>query len=313
MGDAAGIGPEVVLKALDDKRIKRLADFVLIGNSFVLQKTAQVLGVGQIGGRNVALLDVGDISKLVFGRANSTYGKLALKCIDAGLGLIKCKKIDVLITAPVNKHTISRAGFHFTGHTEYLANSTKTKNFAMMLVAGALKVVLVTRHIALKDVAGTLTKDKIYQTIRLSAYALRRYFDIAHPRLGICGLNPHSGDRGIMGREEARIIQPVIKKAKRLATIAGPLPADTLFYFALQRKFDAVIAMYHDQGLIPLKMVALHQGVNLTLGLPFVRTSPDHGTGYDIAGKNKANPGSMIEAIKLAVRIGSRLKNRQRS
>ena len=267
---------------------------------------------------DVALLNVGKIPKLVFGRPAVANGSLALECIQKALDLIKSKRVDALITAPVNKHTINQALLReakkggarccFRGHTEYLARAAKTKDFAMMLVGGPFKVVLVTRHIALKNVPRALTKKKIYRAIRLTALALRKYFAIPHPRIGVCALNPHSGDEGISGNEEIRIIRPAVIKAKNLAAIEGPLAADTLFYFASHGKFDAVVAMYHDQGLIPLKTLALHQGVNITLGLPFVRTSADHGTAYDIAGKNRANPGSMIEAIKLAVKIGQRIK-----
>jgi 4-hydroxythreonine-4-phosphate dehydrogenase len=321
MGDPAGIGPEVTLKALTDRRVRGLADFLLIGNFFATEKTARIskirLKINKIKSENdvspasnkgIALLDIGNIPKLVFGQGKSAYGIVALDCIEAALRLIKSKKIDVLITAPVNKHTISQAGSLFRGHTEYLARAAKTKDFAMMLVGGPFKVVLVTRHIALKNVPRALTKKKIYRAIRLTALALRKYFAIPHPRIGVCALNPHSGDEGISGNEEIRIIRPAVIKAKNLAAIEGPLAADTLFYSASHGKFDAVVAMYHDQGLIPLKTLALHQGVNITLGLPFVRTSADHGTAYDIAGRNRANPGSMIEAIKLAVKIGSKLK-----
>jgi len=307
MGDPAGIGPEVVLKALRDKRVRKLANFLIIGNRRVLEKTALLSKIKLE--RNIVLLDVGNISKLVFGRSLPAYGSVALECIKEALRLIEAGVIDVMVTAPVNKHTITRAGYNFCGHTEYLARGSKTKRFAMMLVGGPLKVVLATRHIALKDVAKALTIREIYEALRLSADALKRYFGIPHPRIGVCGLNPHSGDAGIMGKEEIKVIQPAILKAKKLAKISGPLPADTLFYSALHGKFDAVLAMYHDQGLIPLKMLALHQGVNLTLGLSFVRTSPDHGSAYDIAGRNKANPDSMVEAIKLAVKIGSKPKS----
>ncbi len=306
MGDAAGIGPEVVLKALKDERIRSLANFLIIGNSFVIEETTRISKIKMEG---ISLLNAGDISKLVFGRSISAYGQTALDCIQVALRLIKSGKLDVLVTAPVNKHTINQCGCPFTGHTEYLAQACKVKDFAMMLTGGPFKVVLVTRHIALREVPKALTKEKIYRALRLSVFALKKYFGISHPRLGVCGLNPHSGDEGILGKEESKIIGPAVRKAKKMALIEGPLSADTLFYSALQGKFDAVVAMYHDQGLIPLKTYAFHQGVNLTLGLPFVRTSPDHGSAYDIAGKNKANPGSMIEAIKLAVKIGSRLKN----
>ncbi|UCB56544.1 MAG: 4-hydroxythreonine-4-phosphate dehydrogenase PdxA [Candidatus Omnitrophota bacterium] len=321
MGDAAGIGPEVILKALRDKSVQKLANFLIIGNSSVMEQTARKCRIKL--NKDVALSDVGETSRLVFGRGTPAYGRLALDCIDEALRLVKAKKIDVLVTAPVNKHTISQTGTFFqghpvkccasrgspvdevfTGHTEYLARATKTKKFAMMLIGGPLKVVLVTRHVPLKEVAGSLSTEKIYETLALSASYLKQYFGIRRPRIAVCGLNPHSGDEGTLGQEEIKIIRPAVIKAKALASIEGPLPSDTIFYSALQGKFDAVVAMYHDQGLIPLKMQAFHQGVNLTLGLPFVRTSPDHGTAYNIAGKNKANPGSMIEAIKLAVEIG---------
>ena len=329
LGDPAGIGPEVVVKALKDKRIQRLANFLIIGNSFVIEKTARISKIRlkidriqseeELPHKGIALLNVGDISKLVFGRGIAAYGLASLDCIKAALKLIEAKKIDTLVTAPVNKHTISQArlplierggqaGRLFRGHTEYLAQRTKTRNFAMMLIGGPFKVVLATRHIALKKVAKALTAEKIYEALDLTVFALKKYFGIRRPRIGVCGLNPHSGEEGILGQEEIKIIRPAVIKAKKFASIEGPLPADALFYSASQGKFDAVVAMYHDQGLIPLKTFAFHQGVNLTLGLPFVRTSPSHGTAYDIAGKNKANPGSMIAAIKLAVKIGSRLK-----
>lgn len=307
MGDPAGIGPEVILKALADKKIQRLADFLVIGNSQIFKKTAQISKI-DLNNLKINFLDIGDISKLVFGKGIAAYGLTALDCLNAALELIKLQKVDVLVTAPVNKHAINQVENMFKGHSEYLAAAAKTKNFAMMLIGGRMKVVLVTRHLALKDVAKALTKEKIYQTLRLTAQSLKTYFGIAQPRIAVCGLNPHSGEQGMFGKEEIKIIRPAVIKAKKLAALEGPLPADTLFYCAGQGKFDAVVAMYHDQGLIPLKMQALHQGVNLTLGLPFVRTSPDHGTAYDIAGKNQANPGSMMEAIKLAIKIGAKLK-----
>lgn len=304
MGDAAGIGPEVILKALAQEKIRRLANFYIIGNSLLMDRTARLCKIKLKG---VALTDLGKPTKLVFGRSISAYGSLALDCIEVALELLKSKKMDALITAPVNKHTIALSSPLFRGHTEYLATATKSKHFAMMLVGGPLKVALVTRHMPLKDVAKSLSQEKVYHTLRLTVQGLKRYFAIRRPRIAVCGLNPHSGDKGTIGEEDIKVIQPAIIKAKHLAQIEGPLSADSIFYWALDGRFDAVVCMYHDQGLIPLKMLAFHQGVNLTLGLPFVRTSPDHGTAYEIAGKNKANPGSMIEAIKLAIKIGSRL------
>lgn len=323
MGDACGIGPEILLKALHKPSVSRLANFVIIGNMYAIKKTAQLLKielkisrviqdvaeleVEKGSSSSIVLLDVGKKSNLNFGQEDISWAKIAMECIRTASRLIKAKKIDVLVTSPVNKHGITRAGYSFSGHTEYLAQASRTKNFAMMLVGGGLRVTLATRHVAIKDVARVLTAESVYQAIRLSAFALKHYFAVSHPRIGVCGLNPHSGDAGVFGKEENTIIKPAIKRLKHLVRIEGPLPADTLFHAAFCDKFDAVVAMYHDQGLVALKMLAFHQGVNLTLGLPFLRTSPDHGTAYNIAGKNMANPGSMIAAIKLAVKIGSRI------
>lgn len=307
MGDPAGIGPEVALKALKDKRIQGLANFIVVGNYAVLKKTAEISKL-KLPLNNLSILDLPYTAKLTFGRGSPAGGRLALACLKEALRLIKEKKIDVLVTAPVNKHTVSQAGYFFRGHTEYFARACRVKNFAMMLIGRRLKVVLVTRHIALKEVARTLTAGQIYTTLRTSAWALRKYFGIVRPRIAVCGLNPHSGDEGLIGDEEERIIRPAVIKAKRFAQIIGPCPADTIFHSAWRGSFDAVCAMYHDQGLIPLKMLAFNRGVNLTLGLPFVRTCPDHGTAYDIAGKNKADAGSMKEAIKLAVKIGLKIR-----
>jgi 4-hydroxythreonine-4-phosphate dehydrogenase len=297
MGDAAGIGPEVVFKALADRTIQGLANFVLVGNGRIFNQTARLTKIRLK--TDIVLLDI---------KGSSRNGSLSLEFIKQALRLIKAKKADVLVTAPVNKYTINKAGFRFTGHTEYLASATKSKEIAMMLVGGGLKIVLVTRHIALKDVPGALTKEKIENALALTSRCLKKYFGIARPRIAICGLNPHSGDQGLLGREEIKIIRPALLKVKHLGKILGPLPADTLFHLALQNKFDACLAMYHDQGLIPIKTAAFEKGVNLTLGLPFIRTSPDHGTAYDIAGKGCASAESMKEAIRLAVKIGLRIK-----
>ena len=205
------------------------------------------------------------------------------------------------MTGPVSKSAIRSSGAaKFTGHTEYLAHKTRTKDFAMMFVGESLRVTLVTRHIALKSVPSSINTDAVYRAIALTHKYLKRYFAISSPRIGVAGLNPHAGEGGLFGNEEARFIIPAIKKAsRRMAGITGPIPADIIFHEALNEKFDAVIAMYHDQGLAPFKMLYFNRGVNLTLGLPFIRTSPDHGTAFDIAGKGIADPSSMIEAIKL--------------
>ncbi|HAZ10072.1 MAG: 4-hydroxythreonine-4-phosphate dehydrogenase PdxA [Omnitrophica bacterium GWA2_41_15] len=263
-GDPKGIGPEVTKKALEDPKIKRLANFFVI-------------------------------------KANDKTGFFA---IEKAVEILKKYQVDALVTAPVNKEAINKSGIPFQGHTEYLAEATNTKKIAMMLCGGPLKVTTVTRHVPLKKVSSTLTQAKIIEAVRLTDSGLKKYFGIKKPRIGVCALNPHCGEGGTIGWEEQAIIIPAIKKIKRFVPgINGPVSGDVIFYMAYNGKLDAVISMYHDQGLGPLKMVAFEKGVNVTLGLPFIRTSPDHGTAYDIAGKGIADPDSMKEAIKLAVNM----------
>lgn len=263
-GDPKGIGPEVTKKALEDPKIKRLANFFVI-------------------------------------KANDKTGFFA---IEKAVEILKKYQVDALVTAPVNKEAINKSGIPFQGHTEYLAEATNTKKIAMMLCGGPLKVTTVTRHVPLKKVSSTLTQAKIIEAVRLTDSGLKKYFGIKKPRIGVCALNPHCGEGGTIGREEQAIIIPAIKKIKRFVPgINGPVSGDVIFHMAYNGKLDAVISMYHDQGLGPLKMVAFEKGVNVTLGLPFIRTSPDHGTAYDIAGKGIADPDSMKEAIKLAVNM----------
>ncbi|MFC1667242.1 4-hydroxythreonine-4-phosphate dehydrogenase PdxA [Candidatus Omnitrophota bacterium] len=261
-GDPNGIGPEVTKKALKDPRIKALASFSVIEP-----------------------------------RDNTGFD-----AIKKAVGILKKGKADGLVTAPVNKAAINKSGVSFKGHTEYLARATHTKNFAMMLCGCSLRVVVVTRHIALRKVPKSLTQKSIKGAILLTEEALRRYFGIKRPRIGVCGLNPHCGENGLMGTEEKEFIAPAINSLRyKMPGLYGVLPADVIFYMAYNGKLDAVVSMYHDQGLGPFKMIAFERGVNVTLGLPFIRTSPDHGTAYDIAGKGIASPGSMKEAIRLAV------------
>ncbi|MDO8603763.1 MAG: 4-hydroxythreonine-4-phosphate dehydrogenase PdxA [Candidatus Omnitrophota bacterium] len=263
-GDPKGIGPEITRKALEDPGIKRLADF------FVIEPESET----------------------------------GFDAIEKAVKILKKRKACALVTAPVNKGAINRSGVPFQGHTEYLAEVTGTKKFAMMLCGGPLKVTTVTRHVPLKKISNILTQEKIIDAAKLTDFALKKYFGIKKPRIGICALNPHCGEGGKIGSEEQDIIIPAIRKIRRFAPGAmGPISGDVIFYKAFHGKFDAVISMYHDQGLGPLKMVAFEKGVNVTLGLPFIRTSPDHGTAYDIAGKDIADPSSMKEAIKLAVRM----------
>ena len=227
----------------------------------------------------------------------------AVRSIELGVKLAMAGRIDALVTPPINKAGLKKAGFSIPGHTEYLAKLSKTKRYEMMLVGKKLRVVLVTRHTAIKDVSKNITRKRVEETILLADQELRKSFGIKRPKLVVCGLNPHAGEEGSIGMEEMNEIIPAVLSARKKtnAQIFGPLSPDALFHDAFAGRYDAEICMYHDQGLIPLKMISRGSGVNVTLGLPFVRTSPDHGTGYDIAKKFTADPGSMIEALKLAV------------
>jgi 4-hydroxythreonine-4-phosphate dehydrogenase len=303
MGDPSGVGPEVTVKALASLRGSKLADFFVIGDSFVLEKMKKSLGVKI----DIPLFDMVNVRPrgFAFSKINPEYGKASMDYIDRALELLNNGSVDAMVTAPVNKAAIHSAGYtHFTGHTEYLAEHTGTKEFAMMFVGGSSKITLVTRHVALKDVPRALTIAKISTAIKLTDKALKDWFSIKNPRVGVAGLNPHAGEGGMFGNEEAKAIIPAMKAVSgTVKGLTGPVPPDVIFYKLIKGDYDAVISMYHDQALIPFKTLYFDSGVNLTLGLPFVRTSPDHGTAFDIAGKGKANPESMIEAMKLAARL----------
>jgi 4-hydroxythreonine-4-phosphate dehydrogenase len=255
------------------------------------------------------LLDLANIrrSRFVYGESRAVFGRAAIQYLDKALELLGSGQADCLVTAPVNKLSIRSAGFSkFQGHTEYLAEKTGVKEFAMMFVGDKVKITLVTRHVALKDVGACLSEESIGRAIYLTHAYLKKYFGIGTPRIGIAGLNPHAGENGAFGSEEIDMIIPAIRRASRsIGGISGPISPDIIFHSALDGKFDAVIALYHDQGLIPFKLLYFMDGVNLTLGLPFVRTSPDHGTAFDIAGKGVADPSSMIAAIRLACRLAA--------
>ncbi|MGB2705404.1 MAG: 4-hydroxythreonine-4-phosphate dehydrogenase PdxA [Candidatus Omnitrophota bacterium] len=303
-GDPSGIGPEIILKSLGHPSLAKKIVPIIIGDRRVFRKNAKRLKIDIPP--VIKFIDLENVppAKFRFGAVKGLFGKAAVEYLLAGLALVKIIKGASLVTAPINKASINSAGFRFAGHTELLAHLTKSKNVTMMLVGDSLRVSLVTRHVPLKEVPRRLTRGKIIQTAKNTHYALKKFFGIRNPRIGVCGLNPHAGEGGLLGREEEAIISPAVKYLKKkIKRISGPLPADALFNKAYKGAFDAVVCMYHDQALIPLKMVAFEKGVNLTVGLPFIRTSPDHGTAFDIAGRGKADPSSMIEAIKLAARL----------
>lgn len=300
LGDPAGIGPEVVAKALHQKKVRSLARFVIIGDEFIFRtyfprRYANCVFVS---------LDNTPLRRFRAGRPGRWSAQASLDYLNKAVGFLKAGKIQSLVTAPVCKETICRIDPTFQGHTEYLANAFDVKNVGMMFVCDKLRVILVTRHVPLHKVSALVTEDLVYQTIQLTHEALKGYFQLRRPKIAVCGVNPHAGEGGVMGREEIEKIMPAIRKCRRRHwDVCGPFAADTLFSPATAGAYDAVVAMYHDQGLIPVKTMYFKQLVNLTVGLPFIRTSPAHGTAFDIAGKNKADASSMAEAIKLAVRL----------
>jgi len=306
MGDPAGIGPEVTVKALASRQLTGLADFLVIGDRRVLDRTARSLGV-----RFAApVLDLANVPAKLrrYGLSHPALGAASVQYLDTALGLARAGHAAAIVTAPINKASVVSSGLAgFQGHTEYLAEKTASRDVVMMFVGAAFKVTLVTRHIALKDVPRALNAGRIARVISVTHRDLRRLFGIRRPRIAVAGLNPHAGESGLFGTEDERIVAPAVRRARReLGGVEGPIPPDAVFYEALRGRYDAVVALYHDQGLIPFKMLYFRDGVNMSLGLPFIRTSPDHGTAFDIAGKKRADPSSMIEAVRLACRLAMR-------
>jgi len=302
IGDPAGIGPAITLKAL--KLLKAKAEITVIGDRFVLAKAAKLL---KIALEPIKLIDLKNVkkNKFSFGSLNAQNGKASLEYLDIALELLKNNQIDCLVTCPISKEAIHLAGAHFSGHTEYLAKQTGAADLVMMLMNDKLKFSLLTRHIRLRDVSGMLTQKKIKDNILNTVKGLKSLFLIKKPRLVVCGVNPHASDNGVIGTEEKEIITPVIKSLNKFGslTIGEVVGADLAISQAAKGRFDCVIAAYHDQALIALKLTGFDTGVNLTLGLPFLRTSPLHGVAFDIAGKPVfANPHSLVAAIKLAIK-----------
>ena len=316
MGDPAGIGAEVIVKALMDPALRHRARYIIFGMNELLHYAADVAELdvfwwrAQYNGRlrsypyDVVVVDYDQYSMLgsAIRSPSKMGGEASMRfCVDA-IDAAKQGLADAVVTAPIAKESWKLAGFHYPGHTELLAERTGARRYAMMFAGGPFKVVLATVHIPLMGLWGKLNIGAVFQPIELMHQALVEWFDVSKPHIGVCGVNPHAGENGQFGDEEERIIAPAILMAKDQGiNVTGPYPPDTMFIKARDGHFDAVVAMYHDQGLIPLKLLAFDRAVNVTLGLPIIRTSPDHGTAFDIVGKNKANPGSMRAAIELAI------------
>ena len=303
IGDVNGIGVEVILKALAYGRWSPETEFVLLGSEALVRKQAEAMGIPL--SRRLRFHDVGE-AVWHPGRLRVDASRLAVAAIEEGVKQALIGQLDGLVTAPVNKLGFQRAGVDVPGHTELLAALTQTSRCGMMLVGGGLRVMLATRHLPLKEVPGAITKEVVREAVEL-AYEGLAWLGVDQRSIGVCGLNPHAGDGGALGLEEKTILNPVLRAlAKKGMPVSMALPADTLFHQALRGEYEAVVAMYHDQGLAPLKMMGFDEGINLTLGLPIVRTSPDHGTAFGLAGEGMASAKSMREAIRLAVRLANR-------
>jgi 4-hydroxythreonine-4-phosphate dehydrogenase len=304
IGDPAGIGPEIVLKAIMSHEIEGLCEPIIIGDIAVLEEAVEKLNI-PVDLNSLKIINTGEIKDRNFQRCKPTAegGRACVSYIKKAVELALNKEVYAIVTAPISKESLKIAGFKWPGHTEMLAELTSTKDYAMMFYSDKLKLILVTIHTALKNVPDLIKKEKVLKTITLAKKSCDM-MGIENPKIAVAGLNPHAGETGIFGDEEIKEIIPAVNEAQASGiSVSGPYPADTLFHKAYNGEFDIIVCMYHDQGLIPLKMIAFDKAVNVTIGLPIIRTSPDHGTAYDIAWKGIANPSSMNEAIKLAVRV----------
>ncbi len=323
MGDPAGVGPEIVAKAFAKRLVLDLCKPVVIGNADAMRESLKLvpkkLDVREIGEISEAKFAYGcidvlninniDMKRLIMGRPQAMCGKASFEYVRRAVELALNHKINAMTTAPISKEALHLAGYNYPGHTEILAELTGSEEYAMMFFAEGLRVILVTIHVSLTEACRLIKRDRILTTIRLGDRTLRK-LGLDAPRIAVAGLNPHASEGGLFGDEESEEIGPAIDEAKKLGfNISGPYPSDTVFFRANNGEFDLVVAMYHDQGCIPIKLVGFDTGVNVTVGLPIVRTSPDHGTAYGRAGLKlgTANPQSMIEAIKLASRLAEKI------
>lgn len=304
IGDPAGVGAEVALKAVISYEVTGLCEPIIIGDVLVLEEAVEKLSI-PVDMNSLKIINTGEIKDKNFQRCRPTAegGRACVSYIKKAVELALNKEVDAVVTAPISKESLKMANFKWPGHTEMLAEMTSTKDYAMMFYSDKLKLILATIHTALRNVPDLITKELVLKTINLADKACYM-MGIENPKIAVAGLNPHAGESGLFGDEEIKEIIPAVNEAQASGICAsGPYPPDTLFYKSYNGEFDIIVCMYHDQGLIPLKMITFDKAVNVTIGLPIIRTSPDHGTAYDIAWKGIANPSSMIEAIKLATRL----------
>lgn len=294
LGDPRGIGPEVVAKVLQDP--PESAEYLVLGPSALLDEIPAGRGPGIVK-RETESVSL-HVSRFTLPAADA--GRIAGVAVEEAARLALAGEVDAIVTAPAEKKALNLAGYRYPGHTEWLAHLAGDVPVAMMLASDRLRVVLVTTHLPLREVPHVLTSERVQQAGRITTEALRQWWGIATPRLALCALNPHGGEDGLFGDEDRTILEP----AARALGAVGPLSADTVFVRALRGEFDAVLTPYHDVGMTAIKVASFGHGVNITLGLPFIRTAPDHGTAFDIAGKGIADPSSMREALALAVKLG---------
>ncbi len=316
IGDFNGIGPEVVMKALANNQLNGFCTPIVYGSTKVIARYKQLLELNdwqyfsiqrpdQANPKQINLINcVPDAHEIEPGKVTADAGKAALLCLQRATKDLKEGKINALVTAPINKHNIQSETFKFPGHTEYLAAEFEAKDVLMFMVSENLKIGVMTGHVPLQKVKENISKEKIVKKLTLMIDALKNDFGIARPKIAVLGLNPHAGENGLIGNEDLEIIKPALDELKVKGNLVfGPFPTDGFFGTANHRQFDAILGMYHDQGLTPFKMLAFDEGVNFTAGLSAVRTSPDHGTAYDIAGKNEASSSSMLHAIFTAIDV----------
>ena len=319
LGDPNGIGPEVTLKSLQDSRLLKYVDPVLIGGGEILRIHQEKLELYDVkldvvndishastDEQVITVLDVanGEAASVEYGEITEAGGALSMKAVECAVDLCLDNEVDAMVTAPISKEAISMAGYQNKGHSGFIARRTKSQSHTMMMVSEELRVGLVTEHLPIWDVPKRITKDAIQEKVHILSKTLINDFAVDRPRIAILGLNPHAGDGGLLGREEQDTIMPAIEACcEQGHLVFGPFPADGFFAVGGFKNYDAILAMYHDQGLIPFKTIAFGHGVNYTAGLPIVRTSPDHGTAFNIAGKGIASPDSMRSAIYLALDI----------
>jgi len=319
IGDLNGIGLEVIIKTLVDSKIMDYCTPIVYGNTKVASFHRKTMDVNEFNfnvinspeeahNKRANMINCWEEDvRIELGESTPTGGKYAFISLERAMDDLIAGKTDALVTAPINKHNIQSDDFQFAGHTEYIQAKTKAEDSLMFLVSEDIRVGVVTGHIPVNEVAEKISKEKILSKLTLMNQSLKKDFWIQKPKIAVLGLNPHAGDEGLIGKEELEIIIPAITEANAHGIFAfGPYAADGFFAAHTYTQFDAVLAMYHDQGLIPFKQIAFHNGVNFTAGLPVVRTSPDHGTGYDIAGKNLASASSFREALFTAIKIVER-------